>query len=264
MTPEETYWFGSPEQQADFTRRNARFFEVWPRLHQATRIVFERQFTPSDDAQWVVFTLGKLVLEDLMEIVLVCANGYGAAGLKVLRPMYEATITAGYLLRNPGEVDAFLGYHHVHERRVLTIADRVGVDLSNMITPSEREQIEAAYQEVKHNYRRLHSWNKKGVLEMAVEIGFGQSALWLNFWPTLHIHTTPTRLRSRLEETAEGMVFRSGPQPEIADRVLLGAHVCVAFLLADQNRHFGLGLHTLEADLDKNFRHAWSRGEDRQ
>ena len=85
---------GLPEEQADFVRRHARFFEIWPRLQNTIDRAFARQFTPSDTAQKVVYTLGRLVVEDFMEIMVVCGNGYGIAGLKLLRPMFEATVIA--------------------------------------------------------------------------------------------------------------------------------------------------------------------------
>src|SRR6266568_524220 len=68
---------GLPEEQADFASRNARFFEVWPRLHDTIDRAFFRQFRPGDVVQKVVFTLGRLAVEDFMEIMVVCGNGYG-------------------------------------------------------------------------------------------------------------------------------------------------------------------------------------------
>ena len=91
--------FGLPEEQNQFCVRNARFLEVLPQLRARIDQVLSREFTPEDKAQIVVFVLGRLIVEDFMEILLNCANGYGMAGLKLLRPMFEALVTALYLAR---------------------------------------------------------------------------------------------------------------------------------------------------------------------
>lgn len=258
--------FGLPEEQADFVRRNAKFFEVWPRLQDDINRVFVRQFTPHDVAQTVVFTLGRLAVEDFMEILLVCGNGYGMAGLKLLRPMFEATITARYIGQNPAEAPTFLEYHYVHQRKALNLAASVGVDLSARVPPAQQAEVEKAYQAIKHQYRQivcddcgtereLASWTKKDMVTMAREVGLGPSVLGLYFLPTLQIHTTAVRLTSRLEETAEGVAFKPGPQRGEADAALTGAHVCMAIILEQQSQCFSLGLD--EAALRGDVEHAW-------
>ncbi len=257
---------GLPEEQADFASRNARFFEVWPRLHDTIDRAFFRQFRPGDVVQKVVFTLGRLAVEDFMEIMVVCGNGYGMAGLKLLRPMFEAMVTARYLRQNPAEAEVFLDYHHVHQRKALRLAETVGIDLAARIPQAQQDEIEKTYQGIKHRYRQvvcddcgsereLASWTKKDMVTMAREVGLAGSILGLYFLPTLQIHTTPVRLTSRLEETAEGVAFKSGPQREEADAVLTGAHVCLALVIEDQEQQFGLGLDV--EGLRRDVQYAW-------
>ena len=267
MTPEgASITIGLPEEQADFARRNVRFFEVWPRLRDTIDRAFFRQFTPSDAAQKVIFTLGRLAVEDFMEIMVVCGNGYGMAGLKLLRPMFEATVTARYLRENPAEAEAFLEYYYVHQRKALRLAETVGIDLSAQISQAQRDEVEKTYQGIRHRYRQvvcddcgsereLASWTRKDMVTMAREVGLAESILSLYFLPTLQIHTTPVRLTSRLEETAAGVAFKSGPQRGEADAVLTGAHVCLALVLEDQEQHFGLGLDV--EGLRRDVQYAW-------
>lgn len=71
-----SFTIGLPQEQEDFMRRNARILEVWPRLQDTMNRAFIRNFVPSHVAQKVIFTLGRLVVEDFMEIAVVCGNGY--------------------------------------------------------------------------------------------------------------------------------------------------------------------------------------------
>ena len=259
--------FGLPERQADFEKRNAKFFEVWPRLQDAIERGFSRTFTPADRTETIVYSLGRLVVEDFMEIILVCANGYGIAGLKLLRPMFEATVTARYLNRNPGETDTFLQYYNVHQRKGINLAKLVGIDVSAYVSPPKQNEIESAYQAIKHQYRwtvckkcrtdrEAASWTKKSLVAMAREVGLGTAVVGLYYLPTMQIHTTAVRLNSRFKDTPEGVAFQPGPQLKEADRSLAGAHACLMNILEEQEQRFGLGLD-VEA-LKRDFANAWS------
>src|SRR6266849_4455929 len=115
--------FGLPNEQADFVTRNAPFIEVLPRLTQRiNEILAQRTFArdpraaaeSEEDwqrrvlAQRLVFFLGRLAVEDFMEILLLCGNGYGMAGLKLLRSMFEGVITGIYIARHHEEANAFV------------------------------------------------------------------------------------------------------------------------------------------------------------
>ncbi len=259
--------FGLAHEHADFERRNATFVEVLPRLQETSRRAFIGEFQ-HDTAQMVVYMLGRLALEDFQEIMLVCANGYGMAGLKLLRPMFEATITARYLRLHPEEAAIFLRYHYVHRRKTLKIAESVGVDLSDRYSQSQIYEIESMYQEIKGHYRQvacndcgregeLTSSTKKDMVSMAREVGLERGVLVLYFFPTLQIHSTPARLFSRLEESGEKLLFKHGPQRRVADAALEGAHMCLNLVLENHDQCFGLGLD--EDGLLRDFEYAWPR-----
>ena len=54
-----------------------------------------------------------------MEILLVCGNGYGAAGMKLLRSMYEHAVTLRYLHEHQEEVQTFMDYYHVQQYQLM-------------------------------------------------------------------------------------------------------------------------------------------------
>jgi len=261
--------FGIPAEQSDFVQRNARFMEVLPRLTERSNQILIRTLTEPDQAHSVVFYLGRLVIEDFMEILLNCANGYGMAGLKLVRPMLEATVTALYLTQHPEEAEAFLKYHLVHQRKTLKIAESVGIDLSDRIPQTQQREIEEQYQLIRGRYRQVTcpecgsqladmSWTKKDVIAMCRELGLQEVSFALYFYTTLFIHTTPTRLTSRLQETTDGITFKEGAQRSEADMAMVGAHACLALLLEYHNRYFDLNIADLETELQRDLQYAWT------
>ncbi len=103
------------------------------------------------------------------------------------------------------------------------------------------------------------SWTRKDPTAMCRELGLQVMAFAFYSYATLQIHTTPTRLTSRLEEVGEGggLRFNGGPQRSDADAALAGAHVSLALLLQHHNRYFALGLEDLETELSQDLQLAW-------
>jgi len=259
--------FGVPAEQEDFAKRNSRFFEILPKFEERLNQVLVRQFETGDTAQKVVFFLGRLIAEDFHEILLIAANGYGMAGLRLFRSMFEANVTAMYLTQHPAEAETFLDYHYVHRRKGLQIAKSLGVDLSDRVPREQQVEVEAKYQEIKSHYRQVcpkcgesrgePSWTKKDLTTMSREVGMKESPFYFSFFTTLQIHTTPTRLMSRVERTREGLLFKEGPQRQEADAAVVGAHGCMAQLLECHNRYFGLGIRDFEPELVRDLKYAW-------
>ncbi len=275
--------FGVPREQEDFARRNSKFLDVLPKLtHRINEILATRTVHPDPRtegepeeawqnrliAQRLVFFLGRLAAEDFMEILLQCANGYGMSGLKLLRPMFEGVVTGFYIARHPDRAKAFMGYHTVHQRKFLRIAEAAGIDLSAIIPPAEQARIEAEYRESRDAYRMMKcpecdavladvSWTNADPIAMARELGLQELAVQCYAYTTLHIHTTPTRLIARVEETADVLRFKAGPQRAEADAALTGAHCCIAHVLESHNRCFNLGISGLEAELAAAIEEAW-------
>jgi len=67
-----------------------------------------------------VYFFGRVCLEDFMEILLVCYHGYGVAASKLVRSMYEHTVTLRYLHEHPAEVDTFIDYYLVQNDRLIS------------------------------------------------------------------------------------------------------------------------------------------------
>jgi hypothetical protein len=77
----------------------------------------------------ILFSLGLFCWDDYQEVLLMAAHGRGFGALKVLRGMYERTVTLAYLHKNPDESFDFYLYEHI---RNFTMANELKQSLGRM------------------------------------------------------------------------------------------------------------------------------------
>ena len=142
--------FGFPDEWLDFESRNALFLERFPRLEQALIVAFIRRSTFSEPIDQFVFMYGRTCLEDFFESLFCCGNGYGHAAQKLLRGLYERAVTLRYLHEHPSELDDFLDFHWINQRKLMkACASTMGAD---MFTSEMTADSETRYNEVKDKF----------------------------------------------------------------------------------------------------------------
>lgn len=109
---------GVAKEQAHFIQRHQSFFDRFPNLQRTLDAVFVRQFSGFELTDRVVFNLGRLCVEDFMEILVLAGNGYGIGALKILWGMYERAVTAWYLHSKPDETENYLDFYWVSQHRI--------------------------------------------------------------------------------------------------------------------------------------------------
>jgi hypothetical protein len=235
--------FGVEVEWKDFERRYPRFLVRWPELERVINAVVSRKCDAAEPAEKLFFLLGRLSVEDFVEIFLNAGNGYGVAGLKLLRPMFERLVTMIHLVRNPKDVRAFLDYHHVHSQKLVRHIKDGGDDPARYFSQDTLREIETNYGAVSPELRKMRSWTKIDLATMARRVGLGMEYVSLSYFPTLQLHTTVTGLLTRLDpEDPAVIAFRTGSQRKEADMALWGAHLCLARLLEEQINYFQLPL----------------------
>jgi len=263
---------GDPAEWEDFARCYAKFVERMPSLANATKIAFERSAETDQPLDKLIFYSGRLCTEDFFEILLLCANGYGFGGIKLLRGMYEKLVTAAYLRAQPKETDKFLNFFWVARYRLLKVlVDNVG---------SEGQWAEAwktaqtQFEELKGDYQVPHcehcektrvnyTWSRMDPVTMAKKSGIDVLAkLAFDSYsiPTQYGHSTAMAILSRLSETENGTVFEGGAQRKWADLALFRAHYMLLIMLSLQADHFGVpGLKELIEVASSDFDYSWER-----
>jgi hypothetical protein len=261
---------GIPLEQKKFIERHHAFMQKLQPLTDTLHKVFIREAQTVHPADRVVFFLGRLCVEDFMEILLLCGNGYGIGGLKLLRSLYEGAVTAGYIAENPAEAETFLDYYPIERRRYLNHAKMIP-NTSNLFPPGGVQEIESSYKKVRDKFRvplckkcgttKLQpSWSKLDLKSMALKVTEGLENLYLLWYyePTLHAHPTVSAVVERMiKRNDDGCSFNEGPQRDHADKAVMGAHHIILYVLLVQNRHFKLNLDEEIGERFADFKAVW-------
>jgi len=202
---------------------------------------------------------GRLCAEEFSEILLLCGNGYGVAALRLVRGMFERTVTTRYLSEHPDAVDNYLDYYWISQHRLMgAIRETFG---PGVFGDDKEEEMEQHFQNVKAKFmvtdckkcdtKRLnHTWSKLDFVAMARATGeLGKLIVPAYYLPTKEIHSTIGAVLSRLDGDAEGLVFEGGGQHKRADEALISAHNLILNCLKLQETYFQLDIlkRSLEA-----------------
>jgi hypothetical protein len=141
--PEDPFFIGNRAEQKHFAARNGAFLSIYnnlcdtyekailrtihaPTAEQDARL---RQLNPTDPeyikididvlAARIVFFFGHLAIQDFQELLMLCANGYGYGALKILRGLYEKTVTAMYISKNPEQVIDYADYMFIQADKIM-------------------------------------------------------------------------------------------------------------------------------------------------
>ncbi len=270
MVDESSLLVGLPDEWDHFKKTHETFLKKLQGVFALISRVFLRTGQSTTPADRVVFFLGRLAVEDFMEILLLCGNGYGVGGLKLLRGLYERGVTAAYIAQNPNEAERFLDYHYVHQGKLLNHAiELFGPDF---LPHNKVEEIQNLYRKFRGQFqetvcakcgatRTMISWSQLDVGSMAkkTDLGLGQLYLPCYFNSTLQAHSTMSALVARLVESEDGGVtFDGGAQRDKARGALVGAHNVMLFVLGTQIAYFNLGLDSDLEALRQDFLQVWA------
>jgi len=263
MTPKYIE-FGNPHDWEIFLQRHPVFAEKMQAIFGTFEKIFLRELQSETSADRVIFYLGRICIEDFMEILLLCGNGHGIGGLKLLRGLYERAVTLAYIAKYPEMADKFLGYHAIHKWRLFNHASKV-LDMKKLLPSDEIESIKKSYEETKENYQEVLcekcgkkrvriSWSNLDLASMASKVGLEKQYMQCYFQPTLQSHPTVSSLTQRLKVRSDGHIgFESGPQQEQIDFALNGAHFMILSVIDDENRYFKMNLDEEIQDRFKDY-----------
>ena len=268
---EQVSLYGFPDSATAFDKRHPQWTAVMSRLAQAIGLAFTRTQIMSTAIDKFVYFYGSLVTEDFMEIFLMAVNGYGYGAMKLLRSMYEHTVTLKYLHDHPDELQAFFDFDRVQQYKLMRpILDTFGQDaLSTDIV----RDTEHRYADVKDRFlvkscrsktcqetRVGHTWNRLDFVSMAKKTGaIGSLIVPGYFFPLRHAHSTYRAMTERLERGAGNIGFQRESQPEEADQALMTAHNCLLVTLELQHERFKIeGLKATVQNALRDWALVWS------
>jgi hypothetical protein len=251
--------YGYPEEWKSFTIRHLEFTKRFENIAKVIDAAFQRIHKTTGPTERTIYFLGRLGIEEFMEILLLCANGYGIGAQKLIRGMYERAVTARYLFKHPEEIDNYLAWHRVTDYK-LFVATQSG-KTSGMFSfkPKQIEKIKADFEAVKERFmipacqedcekckqvRRLnHTWTRTDIVSMAREFEDLQALFVPAYYlPMREFHSTMGAIFSRLDAEAaakdEGLIFDGAAQRGRADQAIITAHTLLLNILDLQRECF--------------------------
>src|SRR5260370_9495160 len=196
--------YGFPEEWRAFANRHLEFTARFENLAKAIDITFQRIHQTTGLTERTIYFLGRLAVEEFMEILLLCANGYGIGAQKLIRGMYERAVTARYLFKHPEETDNYLAFHRVTDHKLMVaIQSTMSPDI---FSQEQVEKIKRKFEAVKDRFmvtdcktckttRPNHTWSKADVVSMAREA----EDLWRFVLPPYYVppREFPSTMRAR-------------------------------------------------------------------
>jgi hypothetical protein len=184
----------------------------------------------------ILFLLVGAAHTEYEEILVLALNGYGSGATKLLRALYERTVTAQYLMKNPNKIQQFIDFTHVHWYKLLREADTNGV--GEHLSKARRQEIETNFKEVENDFTEIvckpwnkerlqGSWTKKPLPTQAREISdtLGMLCFQGYLMPTFFLHTTFWGISQQIHEHEHGT-------KELHNRQMERDHATSAIVLA--------------------------------
>ncbi len=194
--------------------------------------LLEKQQT--SDVNEMMYLLLGASWREFEEVLVLAQNGYGSGGMKLLRALYERTVTAQYLMKHPDKVKQFKDFTHVHWHKLLLDAYQSGIGAK--LPKERREEIENNFKAVEGqftevackpcNKNRLQgSWTKKPIPTQAREIHeqLGHICFQSYLMPTFFLHTTDWGIKKQMTARADGTreLHADGAESFYAERAIV-------------------------------------------
>jgi hypothetical protein len=244
--------FGETTQSTTFLDRNPKFIPAFERVVALTNKCFVRTYQPKNRMEDICFHLGQTCRQDFLEIVFLAVNGYGIAASKVLRGLYERTVTVAYLVKHPEKTDRFVNFAAIQEHKAVNRA--LGTvsqeEFDKVIPPDMVQRIRDSYEQVKKEFQvtRCSKCGHKGTAiswdldfsSMVRDVGEPFPRYYLGAYeiPNLQVHATlaSAQIKRPDEEEMAEINRREG------DFALLNATLIFLLAIRSQDVLFSLNL----------------------
>ncbi|MGH9970312.1 MAG: DUF5677 domain-containing protein [Pyrinomonadaceae bacterium] len=264
QTPKR-FLFGITEAQEDFSSRHQEMLNEYSKIRAAQDRAISgatNRMKVMDDK--VIYFLARQVFEDFDEILILCGNGLSTGALKILRGMFERTVTICYLQKHPEHIELYYKYYYVRRRKEIKAVLR---DFPNSI-PSERlEEYEKQFEDVKERFqvpacevckveeclpckrtRINHTWIRKDIVQMAREAGGFEPVIWIGYYvPMQESHPTAQAIERRVKfNENDKWEYVEGARPETDQNTFVVAHFLILKAIDALGDHFNLELNLKE------------------
>jgi hypothetical protein len=220
-------------------------------------------------AALLIFYLGRMAADDFGEILTLSGNGRGFGAYKIVRGMYERTVTAMYLAKHPSEARVFVESSAVMKRNYLGRLKAVP-EMKDRVSDEVMQKVEdnAAAVLAKrrlstcskcHQPITKEAWTRVSMDVMAKEVDPFLGLHYHEFYLETTAQTHPNMFgveRRLVARAGGGYTYKEISEDEARLAVYLGHNLMIRLLLM-QNEYFRLGLDAELQERIKAFGTAW-------
>jgi len=238
-----------------FRMQFPNFIERLPSIVEAIDITLNHSglSAPNSKADKSIFLLCNAVVCEFEEVIHLCSGGFGIGSMKVLRGMFEKTVTADYLMRNPKEAICFMAFHRIQDHKLKAEQKRLSAQQSVLLSRAERfrQKVTRKFKFDQEDCKRcgtrkqMISWSKKSIKDLSNFSNYNLSDYYGFCYQaaTLHSHATLHGVSARLSISGnDALSLESTQETEYVQLALYHSHVLFLVALHIVNDQFNLGM----------------------
>jgi hypothetical protein len=239
--------FGYPEFWPTIYAQHSAFFSAATEIEQLANDMFKlAEARATQPVQKLVYLLARITTIGFWDVLLLAANGSGVGAMKIGRGLFESSVQAEYLRRNPTEADDYVDFGRVLAWRRYEWLLKESPAEASKISLAKAEGLRDEYQRVKPKFedskgRVRLQWSKKTIAQMAREIGRDdQYDLAYSLGASMH-HVNAEGLLAYVDASQPLLLYDAPPSMAWVAQALVSAHVYVLLVLDTLNDCCNLG-----------------------
>lgn len=233
-------------------------YDAYPRFFRATDhlvpLVNDLLRKPAGDQLLrILHYMTAIISNSLGSLITLTLNGYGHDAVRIARGMFEISVNAAYLAKNPTEVGDYLDYHWIKQWKFLEYVRKEDPTKFQHLKQSDIDDIDRGYTLVAPRFKNKQGrvrteWCAKRLRERAEAVGAG--ALYPTFYSmasSIH-HGDFSGLASQIS----GTTFQPQLAPSlhaVKDALIMG-HQSVLLIVTNFN---DIGTFGMEAEIQNAF-----------
>lgn len=234
------------------------FPEFWDRVHDRFRSFF-RAVNPLQDVVnrmlqkpalsrlgTVIYFNAAITANSFGAVVALGMNGYGHDATRIARGMYEAAVNSLYLESHPEEVDDFIDFHWVKQKKLHDFFQDSKPEEFAKIPAAEFANLLQQYERVRNRFdngrgKTRNSWCKKSLRQRAEEVASGGDYQTFYVIASGIHHGEMTGIMSQTENDA--LTVTTPPSFEGIHMAFVSAHhaLIITFTVLNQVSELGMG-----------------------
>jgi hypothetical protein len=202
---------GYPDFWPVTLEENRKFFLVTQNIAPTIDEVFGVGM--SEPLHKVARHLAKMVANSMSAVMVLGLNGFGIDGLKVVRSMFEVSVTLSYLRKHPEEFDDYLDFHFIVGMKRHKYMEKYAPHLLNQVTPEAIASTTNGYARVSPRYMNKNGkvrgrWSRKSFGAICFDVDPQLGQLYLTLYD----------LTSRIVHgDISGVFAQADPEPGVLD-----------------------------------------------